>query len=139
MIQKIKTKLLALSAVLLLAVPMAVPAMVSAAAPTDTVAAGVCSGAQDLQFGKSTGCANTTSENDFNTLVTNIINIFSVIVGIIAVLMIVVGGFRYITSGGDSTKVTAAKNTIMYALIGLVVVALSQLIVKFVLAKASTA
>jgi hypothetical protein len=47
------------------------------------------------------------------------------------------GGFKYITSGGDSGNVTAAKNTIMYALIGLVVVALAQLIVRFVLGKAN--
>jgi hypothetical protein len=49
--------------------------------------------------------------------------------------MIIWGGLRYITSGGDSAKITSAKNTIIYALIGLVVVALAQFIVKFVLAK----
>jgi hypothetical protein len=45
------------------------------------------------------------------------------------------GGFKYITSSGDSGNVTAAKNTIMYALIGLIIVALAQIIVRFVLAK----
>jgi uncharacterized membrane protein len=61
------------------------------------------------------------------------INILSVVVGVIAVIMIIVGGFRYITSGGASEKVTSAKNTIMYAVIGLIIVALSQVIVQFVL------
>ena len=60
---------------------------------------------------------------------------FSAIVGIIAVVMIIVGGIKYITSGGDSGNVTAAKNTILYAVIGLVVVALAQIIVKFVLGR----
>jgi hypothetical protein len=58
-------------------------------------------------------------------------------VGIIAVIMIVYGGFRYITSGGDATKVTSARNTILYAIIGLIIVALAQFIVKFVLKKAT--
>ncbi len=52
--------------------------------------------------------------------------------------MIVYGGFRYVTSGGDSSKVGDAKKTILYALIGLVIVALAQVIVKFVLSKTLT-
>ena len=52
--------------------------------------------------------------------------------------MIIYGGFRYITSGGDSGKVTGAKNTIIYAVIGLVIVVLAQVIVKFILDKATT-
>jgi Tfp pilus assembly protein PilN len=53
--------------------------------------------------------------------------------------MIIYGGFRYVTSAGDSSKITAARQTIMYALVGLVVVALSQLLVKFVLNASSEA
>lgn len=47
--------------------------------------------------------------------------------------MIIVGGFRYVISGGDSNGVSGAKNTIMYAIIGLVIVLFAQIIVKFVL------
>lgn len=68
-------------------------------------------------------------------IVTFIINIFSVIVGIVAVIMIIWGGFKYITSGGDSGNITSAKNTIIYAIIGLIIVALAQFLVKFVLDK----
>lgn len=64
-----------------------------------------------------------------------VINIFSLIVGVIAVIMIIIGGLKYITSGGDSGNITGAKNTILYAIIGLVVVALAQVVVKFVLNK----
>jgi hypothetical protein len=49
--------------------------------------------------------------------------------------MIIIGGFRYITAGGDSNNVSAAKNTIIYAIIGLVIVAFAQIIVQFVLNK----
>jgi len=63
------------------------------------------------------------------------INILSIVVGVIAVIMIIIGGLRYITSGGDSNNITGAKNTILYAIIGLVVVALAQGIVRFVLSR----
>ncbi|HPR10447.1 MAG TPA: pilin [Candidatus Saccharibacteria bacterium] len=68
-----------------------------------------------------------------NNLVQDIINIFSWIVGVVSVIMVIFGGFRYITSGGDAGKVTSAKNTIVYALVGLVIAALAQVLVLFVL------
>ncbi len=74
-----------------------------------------------------------SSANKVNKTVGTVINIFSWIVGVAAVIMIIVGGFRYITSSGDSGNVSAAKNTILYAIIGLVVVAMAQIIVQFVL------
>lgn len=63
------------------------------------------------------------------------IDTFSWIVGVASVIMIIVGGFKYVTSSGDSNSVNSAKNTILYALVGLVVVALAQVIVRFVLNK----
>lgn len=87
-----------------------------------------------------TGCDSniTTGSSNLNTVITDIVNIFSVIVGIVSVIMIIYGGFRYVTSGGDSGNVSSAKNTIIYAVIGLVVVALAQFIVQFVLDKVTT-
>ena len=76
-----------------------------------------------------------SAENKVNTLVEDVINIFSWIVGVVSVIMVIFGGFRYITSGGDAGKVTSAKNTIVYALVGLVVAALAQVLVLFVLGK----
>lgn len=66
-------------------------------------------------------------------LIANIINILSLIIGIIAVIMIIVGGLKYILSAGDASNVTGAKNTILYAVVGLVIVAFAQVIVRFVL------
>ncbi len=83
-------------------------------------------------------CEPGNSQQNFNDLMKRIINIFSMVVGAVSVIMIIIGGFRYIISAGDSNGVTGAKNTILYALVGLVVVLFSQIIVKFVLSNATT-
>ena len=57
----------------------------------------------------------------------------NIALGFISVVMLIWGGLRYIISGGDSKKITDAKNTILYALIGLVVAFLAYAIVNFVL------
>ena len=69
------------------------------------------------------------------TVVKGIIKILSIIVGIAAVIMIIIGGFKYITSAGDTAGIASAKNTVIYALVGLVIVALAQTIVFFVMGK----
>ena len=79
--------------------------------------------------------SSTDPSKKINTTIQNVINLLSVAVGIAAVIMLIVGGFRYVTSAGNAETVKAAKNTILYALIGLVIVALAQLIVNFVLNK----
>jgi hypothetical protein len=122
------------SAVTLVAVPIAVPAMASAAA--STIQSNLCGAATSLTVNSGGDCGSTSGGTDqINSIITTVINIFSLVVGVVAVIMIIAGGFRYITSGGDSSKVGGAKNTIIYALIGLVVVALAQFIVQFVLNK----
>lgn len=119
-----------LSMATLFAAPLAVPAIASAAPSIgDCVAQGTSLTAT------SGTCQDNTSggTESVNKLITNVINIFSVVVGIIAVIMIIFGGFRYITSGGDSNNISSAKNTIIYAIIGLVIVVFAQFIVQFVL------
>ena len=95
---------------------------------------GLCGGA-DLQAPGTADCENINDQasEGVNATVNLIINIFSWIVGVVSVIMIIWGGFKYITSGGDAGSVTAAKNTILYAIVGLIIVALAQVIVKFVL------
>ncbi len=97
----------------------------------------LCNGASDLSFDTASGdCEGVDGSGDELTdIIKTIINIVSVIVGVVAVIMIVFGGLKYITSGGDSSNVSSAKNTIIYAIIGLVIVALAQFIVRFVLDK----
>ncbi len=64
---------------------------------------------------------------------TRITNTVLYAVGIISVVMLIIGGIRYVISGGDSKKVTDAKNTIMYAIIGLIIAILAYAIVNFVI------
>ena len=93
----------------------------------------VCSGVGAVSG--TTGCANPNGSSSVNDIVATVVNVMSVLVGVTAVIMIIVGGFRYVTSGGDSGKTSGAKNTIVFALVGLVIVALAQTIVRFVLSK----
>ena len=81
------------------------------------------------------GCDGATQKTRLETTIGNIVNILSMIVGIVAVVMIIIGGFKYVTSGGDSGSITSAKHTIIYAIVGLIIVALAQVIVRFVLSK----
>ena len=62
-----------------------------------------------------------------------ITNTILYIVGIIAVIMLIIGGIRYVISGGDSKKVTDAKNTVLYAIISLIISFLAFAIVNFVI------
>ncbi|HSX29897.1 MAG TPA: pilin [Candidatus Saccharimonadales bacterium] len=120
-------------------VPMAVPLVVSAQTPpatTDPINSNLeCGSTLSVEAGGDCSGDVSTGSGRIQNIVTTIVNIFSIVVGIVAVIMIIVGGFKYITSGGDSGNITSAKNTIVYAVIGLVIVALAQFIVQFVLTR----
>lgn len=66
-------------------------------------------------------------------IITTITNTLLFIAGALAVVMIIFGGLRYVTSAGNSSSVTAAKNTILYAIVGLIIAFLAFAIVNFVL------
>lgn len=83
------------------------------------------------------GSPNVTPEKAINSTITNIINVTSALVGVIAVIMIIIAGLRYVTSAGNPEAAKSAKNTILYAIVGLVIVALAQIIVHFVLHQTS--
>ncbi len=140
MIQKLKSLVLSVLAVGMIAAPVLAPVAVYAAdGDTGEISNGLCQGA-NLQASTGTepcDVAGTTSVGveRVNRIIRVVIDLFSLVVGVIAVIMIIIGGLKYITSGGDSGNITGAKNTILYAIIGLVVVALAQFIVKFVLNK----
>ena len=98
------------------------------------VAGSVCTGAQfELGDPDLDKCDNQQATSTLNQALERGLNVFSVIVGAVAVVMVILGGFRYVVSGGSEAGVKSAKNTILYALIGLVFVLLAQAIVNFVL------
>jgi len=141
MFKSLKSKIAILGAIVALAVPLGMPALANAQVTNlqGTVGSQGCSGSNlDVTSGSNTGCDTATAGGGIDTLLKNIINVFSIVVGLVAVIMIIVGGFRYIVSGGESSSVSGAKNAILFAIVGLVIVAIAQLIVHFVLAKSAT-
>lgn len=105
------------------------PQLVMADSPTSAA----CSA-----LGSSADCSSQPSNGvAINSVITAVINVLSMVVGVVAVIMIIVGGFKYVTSNGDSSAISSARSTITYAIVGLIIVALAQVIVRFVLAKAT--
>lgn len=103
------------------------------AAPFAVVVSTVVVGAQNIndamdQTGQAEGWATTAEPQ---SVIVSVVNWALWFVGILAVIMLIWGGIRYATSAGDSNKVTAAKNTILYAIIGLVVALFAYAIVNF--------
>lgn len=99
----------------------------------------VCEGA-GLAVGEKNdnGCATPAGTPEVDSVVQRGLNIFSAILGIISVIMIMIGGLKFMTSQGDSGQMNSARNTIIFAAVGLVIVTLAQVLVKFVLNKFTT-
>lgn len=64
---------------------------------------------------------------------TTLSNVMLFLVGAISVIMVIIGGLRYVISGGNTTNVGTAKNTILYAVVGLVISLLAYAIINFVI------
>ena len=80
-------------------------------------------------------CASATGASGLSGTLSNVINILSLITGVAAVIMIIIGGLMFITSGGDPNGTKTARSTVIYALVGLAITALAQFLVHFVLSK----
>jgi len=92
----------------------------SSAQPTDQAAAPICI----FRDGNGDPC----STDIFKTIT----DILLFLIGAVSVIMLIIGGIRYTLSGGDSAAVTSAKNTILYAIVGIVVAILAYAVVSFV-------
>ena len=100
-----------------------------AASCSDGVSGGIAAG---INCGQNESTPNTLFGGDgsvFNTVV----NTLLFVIGAVSVIMLIWGGIRYTTSAGNSNNVTAAKNTIMYAIIGLIIAFLAYAIVNWLL------
>lgn len=82
-------------------------------------------------------CSKPTGANEDlfgdGSIFTTIVNLLLFIIGAVAVIMLIIGGIRYTLSGGKDTEVQAAKNTILYAIIGIVVAFIAYAVVNWVL------
>jgi hypothetical protein len=83
------------------------------------------------------GCNKNSTEGNLRGLFSTIVNILLFIVGAVAVIMLVIGGLKYVTSNGDQSAITSAKQTILYAIIGIVVAFLAYAMVNFVVTQLS--
>ena len=98
--------------------------------PTDTYAAF----SQGLQDGANASKGADQPPDLFGDggIFQTVTNVLLFIIGAISVIMLIIGGIRYVVSGGDSSAVTSAKNTILYAVVGIVVAILAYALVNFV-------
>ena len=100
-----------------------------------TLGALVTTSAARAQIGagiSATEGAADTNATDINTVIQSVINILLFIVGAASVIMLIVGGIRYVVSAGDQQAVSNAKNTILYAIVGIIVAILAYAAVQFV-------
>ena len=109
------------------------------------VAASVFGAAQALAIGSIADGANSARSDQQpvdlfcnSGVFAEISSVLLFIVGAVAVIMIVIGGLRYVISGGDASQVQAAKNTILYALVGIIVAILAYAAVNFVIGSFSS-
>ncbi len=124
--KKLTSLIIAIAAVFgLVALPL-VPVAVHAAGPADSITEGINAVSGTNQ--------QAASGKQFNEGIKRVVDTMLFILGAIAVIMIIVGGIRYATSNGDASNTKAAKDTILYAVIGLVVAILAYAIVNFVVA-----
>lgn len=119
----------------LMVVPALVLGLVFTAAPVAAQTVD-CSNVTSGGITHGAECAKPTSAPSQlfgpNSIFVTITNIMLFIIGAIAVIMLIVGGIRYVVSAGDQNAVTSAKNTILYAIIGIVVAFLAYAAVNFV-------
>ena len=99
------------------------------------VATGDCSTTSGIKNGAACGNVNANATSLFGTggIFTTITNVALYLIGALSVIMLIYGGIRYTVSMGDSKNVEAAKNTILYAVVGIVVAVLAYAIVNYVL------
>ena len=114
-----------------LLVPTLALGLTFAAAPLSVSAVDIT----DPQSGANSAQSDRVPENLFENdgIFKIIVNVLLFIIAAIAVIMLIIGGIRYVVSGGDQSAVTAAKNTILYAIIGIIVAILAYAAVNFVL------
>ena len=115
--------------------PLLAITIIGATAPVVS-AADCTNGGTDISITSGKDCAQGTGTQSslFGTgsLFETVTNVLLFLIGAVSVIMLIIGGIRYTISGGDSSQITAAKNTILYAVIGIIVALLAYAIVNFV-------
>ncbi|MBQ6130419.1 hypothetical protein IJI72_01895 [Candidatus Saccharibacteria bacterium] len=123
--ERVKTAVLAAGLALAGISAVMAPSAAYASPATDQVRRGL----------SATGLGSGAGSLQLQDKVKNIINTILYVVGILSVVVVIYGGVQYTISTGDQSKVTSAKNTIIYGLVGLAISILAYAIVNFVVTK----
>lgn len=91
-----------------------------------------CIGTGGTWNGSTNTCGSNAGTDDLTTVIGTIVNALLFIIGVLSVVMIIVGAIRYTVSNGDPKAAETGRNTIFYAVIGLVVAFLAYAIVNWV-------
>lgn len=97
----------------------------------------ICAGINAAASSGAAGCDSKAAGVGVDRIIKFSISMLSLIAGIAAVIMIILAGLKYITSNGEAANITSAKHSLMYAIVGLVVVFISQFLVRYVLNRVS--
>lgn len=119
-----------LTMVLSVALPALAQTPTTTPTTTDQFGLGAVGGATGLSKGKT---------EDLRVVIGNIIKTALSFLGVVAIVIILIGGFKYMTAGGDTEKVKNAQNYIMYGIIGLVIILSAYAISSFVLKETQSA
>ena len=123
---KMMKLLLAIYLTLTIAMALSSPGYALCSSSSSASLCSACSGLTTLD--PAQGCSSNGS--GVNSLITTTISILSWIVGILAIIMIIISGIRFILSSGNANNVESAKKTLIYAIVGLVIAAIAQLLVS---------
>lgn len=97
-----------------------------------TLALLLANASDNIRTGAGTACGTYCNTSSINLVFQNLANTLTFIVGAVSVIMIIIGGLRYVLSSGDSKATVEAKNTILYAVIGVVVAIVAYAVIAFV-------
>lgn len=100
---------------------------------------GKTSAAKQVSVGIDETTTSNCDDNGVTRAITVAVRILSIAAGAAAVIAIIFSGFKYITSGGEASKVANAKNSLIYALIGIAIAVLAQLLVRVVITESNKA
>lgn len=120
---------------MVITVMFVVLALVAPLSTQASIKSDVCSGVGIAAGGECKSSA--TGSKSVNDTIKTALNFFSALIGIIAVVMIMIAGVKYMTSQGEPGKINEAKNALLYAIVGIVIVAMAQVIVNFVIKRFS--
>lgn len=91
-----------------------------------------CAALQDIS-----GVSCQDGDGEVNNILAVALNVLSIVAGVVAVIMLIISGLKYITSQGDATQIANAKKSLIYVIVGIVVVVIAQSLVQFVLKRTS--